>query len=237
MLTEEDMRQLETASGVTFDRLFLEFMITHHEGAVTMVENLLDQPGAAQDAQLYAFTSDVTSDQGIEIDRMDRMLAELSTDPRVQLTAGIDDAGQAIWNMALLTSRGKPEGFYDPMTAETEEEENDESDDADENEPEERPRRGLLNFANTDMAFAGDMLFKGNFHGFNTYRVEVPASPTLVSSVVCPGGQGDVSVVGNLLIMSVEQTRGRLDCGLQGVAEPVSQERFRGLRIFQKRRN
>ena len=232
MLTEEDMRQLETASGVTFDRLFLEFMITHHEGAVTMVENLLDQPGAAQDAQLYAFTSDVTSDQGIEIDRMDRMLAELSTDPRVQLTAGIDDAGQAIWNMALLTSRGKPEGFYDPTTAETEEEENDESDDADENEPEERPRRGLLSFANTDMAFAGDMLFKGNFHGFNTYRVEVPASPTLVSSVVCPGGQGDVSVVGNLLIMSVEQTRGRLDCGLQGVAEPVSEERFRGLRIF-----
>jgi uncharacterized protein (DUF305 family) len=232
MLTDEDMGQLEGTSGVTFDRLFLEFMITHHEGAVTMVNNLLDQPGAAQDLQLYAFTSDVTSDQGIEIDRMDRMLAELSTDPRVQLTAGVDDAGQAIWNMALLTSRGKPEGFYDPTTAETEEEENDESDDTDDNEPEERPRRGLLSFANTDMAFAGDMLFKGNYHGFNTYRVEVPASPTLVSSVVCPGGQGDVSVVGNLLIMSVEQTRGRLDCGLQGVAEPVSPERFRGLRIF-----
>ena len=50
--------------------------------------------------------------------------------------------------------------------------------------------------------------------------------------MVCPGGQGDVSVVGSLLILSVEQTRGRLDCGLQGVAEPVSAERFRGLRIF-----
>ena len=49
---------------------------------------------------------------------------------------------------------------------------------------------------------------------------------------MCPGGQGDVSIVGNLLIMSVEQTRGRLDCGLQGVAEPVSTERFRGIRIF-----
>ena len=60
----------------------------------------------------------------------------------------------------------------------------------------------------------------------------MPASPQLVTSVVCPGGQGDVSVVGNLLIMSVEQTRGRLDCGLQGVADPVSAERFRGLRIF-----
>jgi hypothetical protein len=50
--------------------------------------------------------------------------------------------------------------------------------------------------------------------------------------VVCPGGQGDVSIVGDLLIMSVEQTRGRLDCGLKGVSEDVSAERFRGLRIF-----
>src|SRR5690606_36334341 len=56
--------------------------------------------------------------------------------------------------------------------------------------------------------------------------------PQLLSSVVCPGGQGDVSIVGHLLFMSVEQTRGRLDCGLQGVSEAVSAERFRGLRIF-----
>ena len=224
MLTGEEMDRLEAASRMAFDRLFLELMIRHHRGAITMVENLLGQPGAAQDLQLYAFTSDVTSDQGIEIDRMDAMLAELSTDPRVQLAAGFDDAGQAIWNMALVASRAKPDGFYDPTTAETEEAEDDES--------EERPRRGLLSFTNTDMAFTGDVLFEGNYHGFNTYRVEVPASPQLVSSVVCPGGQGDVSVIGNLLIMSVEQTRGRLDCGLQGVAEPVNTERFRGLRIF-----
>ncbi|MEE2963710.1 MAG: DUF305 domain-containing protein, partial [Acidobacteriota bacterium] len=224
MLTGEEMDRLEAASRMAFDRLFLELMIRHHRGAITMVENLLGQPGAAQDLQLYAFTSDVTSDQGIEIDRMDAMLAELSTDPRVQLAAGFDDAGQAIWNMALVASRAKPDGFYDPTTAETEEAEDDES--------EERPRRGLLSFTNTDMAFTGDVLFEGNYHGFNTYRVEVPASPQLVSSVVCPGGQGDVSVIGNLLIMSVEQTRGRLDCGLQGVAELVNTERFRGLRIF-----
>jgi hypothetical protein len=50
--------------------------------------------------------------------------------------------------------------------------------------------------------------------------------------VVCPGGQGDVSVVGDLLIMSVEQNRGRLDCGLEGVDEDISAERFRGLRIL-----
>ncbi len=58
------------------------------------------------------------------------------------------------------------------------------------------------------------------------------ASPKLVASVVCPGGQGDVSVYGNLLFMSVEQTRGRIDCGTQGVPTPVSAERFRGVRIF-----
>ena len=108
-----------------------------------------------------------------------------------------------------------------------------EPDELDEEDPEDSPaRRGLLNFANTDLAFAGDVLFEGNYHGFSTYRVEVPGSPQLVSSVVCPGGQGDVSVVGDLLIMSVEQTRGRLDCGLQGVAEPVSEARFRGIRVF-----
>ena len=56
--------------------------------------------------------------------------------------------------------------------------------------------------------------------------------PELHSSVVCPGGQGDVSISGDLLIMSVEQTRGRVDCGLQGISEDVSTERFRGLRIF-----
>jgi len=186
-----------------------------------MVDDLLDQAGAAQDSQLFAFASDVESDQGIEIDRMDAMLAEITGDPRVQLAAGFDDAGQAVWNMALVTSRPKPAGFFAP-TEDADEEDDDGG----------RRRRGLLSFSNTDMAFAGDILFEGNYHGFSTYRVEVPASPQLVASVVCPGGQGDVSVVGNLLLMSVEQTRGRLDCGLQGVAEPASPERFRGIRVF-----
>ena len=241
MLTEEEMGRLEQAQAVEFDPLFLELMIKHHRGALTMVDTLLSQRGAAQDSQLFAFTSDITSDQSMEIDRMDAMFAELSPDPRVQLAAGVDDAGQASWNMALVATRPKPEGFYDPHTpvgrpvptepvADAEPTEQDEQNEAaDEDEP---ARRGLLNFANTDLAFAGDVLFEGNYHGFSTYRVEVPASPQLVSSVVCPGGQGDVSVVGDLLIMSVEQTRGRLDCGLQGVAEPVSEARFRGIRIF-----
>ena len=75
-------------------------------------------------------------------------------------------------------------------------------------------------------------MFVGNFNGFNAYVIENARKPQLVSSVVCPGGQGDLSVHGNLLFMSVEQTRGRVDCGTGGVTQPVSKERFRGVRIF-----
>jgi hypothetical protein len=82
------------------------------------------------------------------------------------------------------------------------------------------------------MAFAGDVLVAGSYHGFNTYRLQDDGVPALLGSVVCPGGQGDVSIVGDLLIMSVEQTRGRLDCGREGVNEDVSTDRFRGIRIF-----
>ncbi len=253
MLTEDEMDRLEQARATEFDRLFLELMITHHRGALTMVKDLLSQRGAAQDSQLFAFTSDITTDQSMEIDRMNAMLAELSSDPRVDLGAGFHDAGEASLNMELVVTRPKPEGFYDPYTPlgrpiprdgspalEKEEEEADGVEavsEAQEEAQEEEdalpePRRGILNFGNTDLAFSGDVVFEGNHHGFNAYSVEDPRSPQLLASVVCPGGQGDLSVVGNLLIMSVEQTRGRLDCGLQGVAEPVSEERFRGIRIF-----
>ena len=236
MLTADQMGQLEQTRGGTFDQLFLVFMIEHHRGALTMVENLLSQRGTAQDSQLFAFTSDISSDQGIEIDRMDAMLADLSPDPRVNLAAGFLDAGQAFSNMELVAALPKPAGFFDPNAPAGLPRERagtpaaEPGDDDAEDSPE--PRPGILNFANTDLAFSGDTLFEGNYHGFNAYTVENPLSPQLLSSVVCPGGQGDVSVVGNLLIMSVEQTRGRLDCGLQGVAEPVSDQRFRGIRIF-----
>jgi len=93
-------------------------------------------------------------------------------------------------------------------------------------------RSPLLDFANTDMAFFGDVMVAGSYHGFNIYQLGKDGIPTLKSSVVCPGGQGDVSVVGNILVMSVEQTRGRLDCGLEGAPGKVNAERFRGLRIF-----
>ena len=77
MLTAQEMERLTTVSGEAFDRLFLEYMIKHHEGALVMVKNLCATPGAAQDADIYAFASDVNADQRMEIARMAAMLKEL----------------------------------------------------------------------------------------------------------------------------------------------------------------
>ena len=245
MATLAEMKQLEDSQGQAFDRLFLRLMITHHQGALTMVEDLLDTQGSARDPAFYEFVSDVQNDQEAEIDRMFAMVNDLVDDPRVGLAAGFQDAESAISNLTLLTALPKPAGFFDPTNpaglplddeseedldqAETKTElaeaEEDENSDA-------QKRPSLLDFANTDIAFFDEVMVAGNYHGFNIYDISTPAEPTLISSVVCPGGQGDITVVDELLIMSVEQTRGRLDCGLEGVAEDVSAERFRGLRIF-----
>jgi uncharacterized protein (DUF305 family) len=77
MLTQEQMTQLTAAKGVEFDRLFLEGMIRHHGGALTMVRELFDSPGAGQDSDIFAFASDVEADQQMEIDRMGALLKEL----------------------------------------------------------------------------------------------------------------------------------------------------------------
>ncbi len=241
MATPAQMAELAASEGTAFDKLFLQLMITHHDGAVKMVEELLEQPGSAYDPVLFEFTNDITNDQTSEIERMNALLVSLSSDPRAGLSAGLSDAGEAILNMQLLASLPKAAGFVDPRnpaglpperlqneadeTIEDEEEAEDEAADDDGRSP-------LLSFSNTDMAFAGDVLVAGSYHGFNVYRLLDDGIPQLLSSIVCPGGQGDVSIVGDLLIMSVEQTRGRLDCGLEGVVEDVSADRFRGLRIF-----
>jgi uncharacterized protein (DUF305 family) len=77
MLTSEEMAALSAARGKEFDRLFLQGMIKHHLGAITMVEELFKTPGAGQDGEIYAFASDVDADQRMEIDRMGLMLREL----------------------------------------------------------------------------------------------------------------------------------------------------------------
>jgi uncharacterized protein (DUF305 family) len=78
MLTPEQMAQLDGARGAEFDRWFLKFMIQHHRGAITMVEQLLSTQGAAQDGLVFQFASGVNADQTTEIDRMTRMLDALS---------------------------------------------------------------------------------------------------------------------------------------------------------------
>jgi len=241
MASPEQMAELATLKGTDFDRLFLQLMIPHHEGAVTMVEELMEQPGSAYDPVLFKFTTDVTNDQAAEIERMNALLVSLSADARAGLAPGFEDAGQALQNMELIASLSKPPGFFDPENPsemqpempEDEADDDDRGDDGQSNDDTEWSERSpLLSFSNTDMAFSGDVLVTGSYHGFNVYRLAEDGVPNLLSSVVCPGGQGDVSIVGDLLIMSVEQTRGRVDCGLQGINEDVSAERFRGLRIF-----
>lgn len=252
MATPEQMAALAEAEGTAFDRHFLELMIPHHQGAITMVEQLKERPGSAFDPILFEFIGDVVNDQSAEIERMNALLASLSDDPRAGLAAGLKDAGQAIHNLRLLATVPRPTGFFDPENPsdlppapppkDAEDAEDVAGDDASdetgadadaETSSSDRDLRwSFLSFSNTDMAFSGDMLVAGSYHGFNIYRLDADGIPKLVSSVVCPGGQGDVSIVGDLLITSVEETRARIDCGLQGVTEDVSAERFRGLRIF-----
>jgi hypothetical protein len=152
----------------------------------------------------------------------------------VGLKPGFRDAGSAVRNLELVASLPKPDGFFNPQSP---------AGQPVPPEPKEPPSEtapsaamagfaAALNFANSDLAFSGNHMFVGNFNGFNIYDIEGGKKPKLLASIVCPGGQGDVSIRGNLLVMSVEQTRGRIDCGMQGVTSPVSTERFRGVRIF-----
>ena len=94
------------------------------------------------------------------------------------------------------------------------------------------PPDAFVGETNSDLAFRGDYAVQGNYHGFVIWDLSDPSTPEAVAEVVCPGSQGDVSVVGDLLFVSNEGFEGRLDCGTEGVEEAVSAERFRGLRIW-----
>ena len=134
--------------------------------------------------------------------------AQTSADPRTGLAAGWTDAGSAGWNLEHVAHLPRPEGFVNPANA------------------------GDFLYMNSDIAFQGTTLFMGNFQGVQIYDIAAPANPRLRATLRCPGGQGDVSVMGNLLFMSVEMPNGRVDCGLEGAWDAVSAERFRGVRIF-----
>ena len=146
-------------------------------------------------------------------------------DPRVGLKAGLYDAGEASSGLERLVSLPKPAGFapdlasiaaFDaaptppPPPAGT--------------PPPRGPQSGpRANYGgtNSDLAFHGSTLIVGNYSGINFYDISNPAKIKLITSVVCPGGQGDVSVYGHLLFMSVEAANGRLDCGTQGFPTPA----------------
>jgi hypothetical protein len=173
-------------------------------------------------------------------------------DPRYKLTPGLYDAGETSMGIKHLLLLKKPDAFQLGTT--------------DPDDPKVQKTLGQIGipalakmpkslqvaiaelaFANSDIAFQGNHLFMGNFYGVNIYDVANPAKASLVTSMVCPGGQGDVSVYGNLMFMSVEMPNGRVDCGTQGFPPdppaPAGQEkmrrppsaqkdRFRGVRIF-----
>jgi hypothetical protein len=177
------------------------------------------------------------------------------SDPRTKLAPGMYDAAETSMGLKHLMLLKKPDAFQLGT--------------ADPNDPKVQKTLGRLGvgdtskmpkptqvvlaqlaFANSDLAFQGNHLFQGNFYGFSIYDISNPTKATLLTTVVCPGGQGDPSVYKNLLFMSVEMPNGRLDCGTQGFAPepkppagltdeekakiiPVAQkDRFRGVRIF-----
>jgi hypothetical protein len=180
------------------------------------------------------------------------MTGSTTNDPRVGLKPGLYDAGESAMGMEHLDFLKKPTAFQLSST------------DAD--DPSVQKALGALGvgdstkipkpmklvlaglaFANSDFAFQGTHLFQGNFYGVNFYDISNPAKVSLITSLVCPGGQGDVSVYGHLLFMSVEMPNGRLDCGTQAFPPPpppaaghekerplpaASPDRFRGVRIF-----
>jgi len=180
------------------------------------------------------------------------MIGSDTNDPRAKLNPGIYDAGESAMGMKHVQLLKKPETFQ-LGTAEPD-------------DPKVQKMLGQLGvrdlakipkpmqlviaqlaFANSDLAFQGNHVFQGNFYGANIYDISNAANATLLTTLVCPGGQGDVSVHGELLFMSVEMPNGRLDCGTQGFpAEPppakghekekkppaAQKDRFRGVRIF-----
>jgi len=172
-------------------------------------------------------------------------------DPRVGLKPGLFNAGEAIFGLQKIASLPKPAGFA-----------------PDPNAPPPPPPAGAparppsidTGSVNSDLAFSGNHLFVGNYNGINFYDIDNPMKIKLGTSLVCPGGQGDVSVYGHLLFMSAEAMNGRIDCGTQGILVPAtapapeplpadataaagagrggrrptppSPDRFRGVRIF-----
>src|SRR4029079_7057516 len=149
-----------------------------------------------------------------------------ANDPRAKLTPGFYDAGEAAVGIKHVLLLKKPDAFQLG------------SDDPD--SPKVQNTLGQLGvgntmklskpsqlvfaqlaFSNSDLAFQGNHLFLGNFYGVSIYDISNPGKTSLLTSMVCAGGQGDVSVYKNLMFMSVEMPNGRVDCGTEGFPPPA----------------
>jgi hypothetical protein len=175
-----------------------------------------------------------------------------ANDPRAKLTPGVYDAGEVSKGLKHLQLVKKPDAFQIDWSAPDNEKVQKTLSMLGVADPSKMPKpmqlvMSQLAVANSDLAFQGNHLFMGNFYGVNIFDISNPAKARLVTSMVCPGGQGDVSVYKNLMFMSVEMPNGRLDCGAQGFPPepppPAGEEkkqripapqkdRFRGVRIF-----
>jgi hypothetical protein len=151
----------------------------------------------------------------------DGMTGSDVNDPRFKLKPGLYDAGETSLGLKHLLLLHKPDAFQlgavqpdDPKIAKTVGQLG-LGDMAKTSKPLQMVIAQLA-FSNSDLAFQDNHLFLGNFYGVNIYDIANPAKTSLLTSIVCPGGQGDVSVYGNLLFMSVEMPNGRIDCGAQG---------------------
>ena len=179
-----------------------------------------------------------------------------TSDPRAKLTPGMYDAGEAAMGIKHVLLVKKPDSFQlgadnpdDPKVQKM----LGQMGAGGETSKMPKPVQlviAQLSFANSDLAFQGNHLFQGNFYGLNIFDISNPAKASLLTTMICPGGQNDVSVYKNLLFMSVEMANGRLDCGTQGFppapprpsaaagqsnpfsAPPAQKDRFRGVRIF-----
>jgi hypothetical protein len=118
------------------------------------------------------------------------------------------NAGEAYWNLTMVSHTDPSPDFINASTP------------------------GDPRLVNSDLAFTGSLVIQGNYSGYQVWDITNPKKLTLATSYVCPGSQSDVSVYGHLLFVSAEATNGRTDCGLGGVADTVSAERARGIRIY-----
>jgi hypothetical protein len=94
------------------------------------------------------------------------------------------------------------------------------------------PSPQFVGQTNSDLAFSGNHVIQGSYNGWQVWDISNPRRPSLKTAYVCPASQSDVSVYRNLLFVSGENLSARLDCGTQGVEDTVSNERLRGIRIF-----